>query len=215
MKSQVPTASFYAILDTSWVHPDQWKEKCRQLIAGGADLIQLRAKKETHAQRISLLEEILPLFENDRSPPLIINDDIDLCLRHPHLGLHVGQDDLPAGEARKRIGPDRILGLSTHSIQQAQGALALDPSILSYFAVGPVFATDTKPDYTPVGLELVRQVSDLNPALPFFCIGGITRQNVPQVTAAGAKRVVIVSDVLSAPDSQKAVEEVQARLEVP
>lgn len=211
MKTSLSSSRFYAILDTGWVERSQWKEKCRQLLVGGPDVVQLRAKKESHAERIALLEEILPLFSED-SPPLVINDDIELCLRYPRLGLHIGQNDLPAQDARQRLGPDRILGLSTHSPEQARAAIALGPSVLSYFAVGPIFATATKPDYTPVGLELARLVTDLNPPLPFFCIGGITRKNVSQVKATGAKRVVIVSDVLSAPDSGRAVREVQAVL---
>lgn len=211
MKFQISDPRFYAILDTGWVPRDQWREKCSQLLAGGADLIQLRAKKETAAERAALLEEIVPLFEG-QSTSLIINDDIELCLSYPGLGLHLGQHDLPPLEARRRLGPDRILGLSTHSIEQARAAIALGPSILSYFAVGPLFATPTKPDYTPVGLELVRQVTDLKPTLPFFCIGGITRQNLPQVQAAGAKRVVIVSDILTASDSKKAVQEAKISL---
>lgn len=214
MKTPPPNLSatrFYAILDTAWVRRDQWPAKCRQLLDGGADLIQLRAKRETRGERLALLEEILPLFSG-RATPLIVNDDIELCLRYPKLGLHVGQDDLPVGEARRRLGPDRILGLSTHSIAQAKEAIALGPKILSYFAVGPIFATQTKPDYTPVGLELVREVAALKPALPFFCIGGITRRNVSRVRAAGAERVVIVSDVLSAEDSAHAVSDARTSL---
>lgn len=200
---------FYAILDTSWVRRDQWAEKCRQLLAGGADLIQFRAKKETRRERVALLEEILPLFSAGRTP-LIVNDDIELCLAYPDLGLHIGQDDIPSRDARERLGPERILGLSTHSLEQARAAIALGPSVLSYFAVGPVFATPTKPDYLPVGLDLVRQVSRLKPTLPFFCIGGITRKNVSLVKAAGARGVVIVSDILTAADSQRAVEEIKS-----
>lgn len=202
---------FYAILDSSWVSPDQWKAKCRDLLDGGADIVQIRAKNETPDERRRLLEAILPLFA-DTSVPLIVNDDIDLCLRYPRLGLHVGQDDLPAPEARKRLGPDRILGLSTHSISQAEQAIALGPDVLTYFAVGPVFATPTKPDYTPVGLELVRQVSHLRTPLPFYCIGGITRRNLIQVREAGARRIVIVSDVLSAANSAGAVAEAKKAL---
>lgn len=205
------SASFYGILDTGWTPREQWEEKCRQLLAGGADLVQLRAKKETPAERTALLEEILPLFA-DGTVPLIVNDDIDLCLRYPDLGLHVGQDDLPAREARERLGPGRILGLSTHSIEQAQGAIALGPGVLSYFAVGPVFPTQTKPDYIPVGLRLVQQVAQRQPPLPFFCIGGITRKNVAEVTEAGARRVVIVSDILCAADTSEAVREVKRQL---
>jgi thiamine-phosphate pyrophosphorylase len=202
---------FYGILDSSWVSPHQWVAKCRDLVNGGADLIQIRAKKETSDERRALLESILPLFTG--SPvPLIVNDDIELCLRYPHLGLHVGQDDLDASEARSRLGPDRILGLSTHSEAQAEGAIALGPDILSYFAVGPVFTTPTKPDYIPVGLELVQHVSQLASPLPFYCIGGITRHNLLRVKAAGGRRIVIVSDVLSAADTEQAVRSAKAEL---
>jgi thiamine-phosphate pyrophosphorylase len=152
-----------------------------------------------------LLESILPLFEPAEAPPLIVNDDIDLCLAYPGLGLHVGQDDLPVTEARARLGPDRILGLSTHSIEQAQGAIN-QAALLNYFAVGPVFATPTKPDYQAVGLELVRAVTDLRPPLPFFCIGGIKRDNLETVIQAGAQRVVIVSDILQTPDPAAAIQ---------
>jgi thiamine-phosphate pyrophosphorylase len=205
------TASFYGILDTGWTPRGLWAEKCRQLIEGGADLIQLRAKNVSPAERLSLLQEILPLFETHQIP-LVINDDIDLCLQFPGLGLHVGQDDLSAREARDRLGPDRILGLSTHSIEQARGALELGPTVLSYFAVGPVFATQTKPDYVPVGLQLVTRVTELKSRIPFFCIGGINRRNLHEVKAAGARRVVIVSDVLCADHTAEAVREVKAKL---
>lgn len=209
--NRLSNSRFYAILDTGWVRREQWTEKCQQLIDGGADLIQLRAKKESPSERAALLEEILPLFENS-DIPLIINDDIDLCLRYPGLGLHVGQDDIPAREARERLGPDRILGLSTHSLDQAKAAIALGPDVLTYFAVGPIFSTATKPDYIPVGLELPRLVHDLNPPLPFFCIGGINRQNIEEIRSTGAQRVVIVSDILTADDSASAVREAQAAL---
>lgn len=208
-----PPRLLYAILDSSWVSRDQWTEKCRQLLQGGADLIQLRAKKESPAERRELLEAILPLFAKTFIP-LVINDDIDLCLSYPRLGLHVGQDDIPAPIARERLGPDRILGLSTHSRPQAEAAIALGET-LSYFAVGPVFATPTKPDYTPVGLELVQNVANLGPSLPFFCIGGITRNNIRQVTGAGARNIVIVSDLLSVPDTASAVTEAKATLNSP
>ncbi len=201
-------ARFYAILDTGYVAPEKWEETCRRLISGGADLVQIRAKTESRDERRCLLDRILPLFpENPGAPSrpwLIVNDDLDLCLEYPGLGLHVGQDDLPVAEARRRLGSDRILGLSTHSIEQAEGAIAL-ASQLSYFAVGPVYATPTKPTYGSVGLELVRAVSALKPPLPFFAIGGIKRTNVRDVVAAGAERIVVVSDVLCDPNPDEAV----------
>lgn len=204
-------ARFYGILDTSYVSDNDWEAKCKALIAGGADIIQLRAKKQTRTERRALLERILPLF-NETTPPLIINDDLELALAHPNLGLHVGQDDLPVAEARAALGPERILGLSTHSPEQAQGAIN-QAGLLNYFAVGPVFATPTKPTYTPVGLELVKTVAawdaDSKVPLPWFSIGGINRQTVSEVKQAGAKRVVVVSDVLCDRDTATAVQAIK------
>ena len=196
-------ARFYAILDTGYVARHEWVGKCLDLLRGGADIIQMRAKRESHYERIRLLEEILPLFD-DSDIPLVVNDDLPLALRYPKLGLHVGQDDTPALLAREKLGEGRILGLSTHSMAQAQGAIAMGET-LNYFAVGPVFATATKPDYTPVGLGLVRSVAALDPPMPFFCIGGISRSNLGLLKENGARRVVAVSDVLCAADTAAAV----------
>jgi len=210
------SARFYAILDTGYVPPERWTAVCRALLLGGADIVQLRAKSETSARRRSLLEEILPLFAPGAvvttPPPLVVNDDIDLALAYPGLGLHVGQDDIAPQLARARLGPARILGLSTHSPAQAAAAQALPAGMLDYFAVGPVFATPTKPDYQPVGLELVRHVAATCPTLPWFCIGGIKRTNLPVVRAAGASRVVVVSEVLCAPDPSALIRDLRTAL---
>lgn len=203
-------AVFYAILDTGYVPREQLVEKCRSLIAGGADIIQLRAKREDTAARIEILTTLVPLFA-DTNVPLVVNDDLEAALAFPGLGLHVGQDDLPPQEARERLGPGRVLGLSTHSPQQAARAIAC-AEVLDYFAVGPVFATPTKPDYTPVGLELVRHVAGLEAPLPWFAIGGIKRHNIAQVLAAGATRVVAVSEVLQADDSSGVISEYREML---
>ncbi len=210
------SARFYAILDTGYVPRDRWTAVCRALLAGGADVIQLRAKRETAAERRALLEEIRPLFTPGAvvtaPPPLVVNDDLDLALAYPELGLHVGQDDLAPQLARARLGPGRLLGLSTHSPAQAAAAQTLPAGTLDYFAVGPVFATPTKPDYTPVGLELVRHVASTRPALPWFCIGGIKRTNLAAVRAAGGERVVVVSEVLAAADPAAVISAYRAAL---
>jgi thiamine-phosphate pyrophosphorylase len=207
-------ARFYAILDTGYVPRSRWRRTCAALIDGGADIIQMRAKAETAKERRALLDEILPLFAEPAgsAPPLVINDDIELALSHPRLGLHVGQDDLSATEARRLLGLDRILGLSTHSTDQIAGSVALGPGILTYFAVGPVFPTQTKPGYRAVGLELVAHAAANAGELPFFCIGGINRANVSQVIAAGATRVVAVSDILCDADPGAAVREIRGLL---
>ena len=194
---------FYGILDTGYVDTERWEKKCLALLEGGAGVVQLRAKRESSNERRALLERILPFFE-ETDVHLIVNDDLDLAVEFSSVGLHVGQDDVCPREARERLGPEPILGLSTHSLIQARSAEAL-ADILDYFAVGPVFPTGTKPDYKAVGLDLVREVQSMKPSLPFFCIGGIHQDNVVQVRQAGGQGVVAVSAVLCAEDTAGAV----------
>lgn len=194
---------FYGILDTGYVSPEAYRSKCEALLHGGADIIQLRAKRQSREEKRAILRAILPLFEGG-SVPLILNDDLELALEFPAVGLHIGQDDISVTSAREALGCERVLGLSTHSPEQAAGAIA-QRELLHYFAVGPVFSTQTKPDYIPVGLELVRHVASLNPPLPWVCIGGISRSNAQQVIDAGAKGLVAVSDPLLDADTAAAV----------
>lgn len=197
-----PHAPLYAILDTGYTSPENWVASCRALLSGGAGILQVRAKKESPADRARLARLVAPICQ-EFAVPLIINDDLPLALSIQGAGLHIGQDDTPVSEARAALGPHRILGLSTHSLEQARRALELPDGLLNYFATGPVFPTQTKPDYIPVGLQLVSDVARLRremgkSALPWYCIGGINRRTLPQVLVAGAERVVIVSDLLLA-----------------
>lgn len=199
---------FYGILDTLYVSTDKWEDKCKALLDGGADMIEFRAKAETDEQCIELLDAIVPLCDNQRVP-LIVNDSLELAVRYPNTGLHLGQDDMDIATAREILGPDRILGLSTHSTEQAQNALNRG-DLLSYFAVGPIYANNTKPDYTPVGTELIEAVDALEPELPFFCIGGVNRKTMQAVKDAGAQRVCVVSDALLAEDTASVVREIRS-----
>lgn len=206
LKQKLRESVFYGILDTGYVAKDMMFEKCKQLIDGGCGLIQLRAKKETHLEREKIAEEILPLFRSENAPIFIINDDIELAMQIDIAGLHIGQDDMPPEMAREFLGKNKVLGLSTHSIEQAKNADALS-DILDYFAVGPLFATQTKPGRIPVGLELASEVKAMRPKLPWFCIGGVNLNTVESVAKSGAERIVAVSDVLKPEDTSFAVRE--------
>lgn len=193
-------ARLYGILDTGYVDTttDAWERTCSDLLAGGVDVLQLRAKDRGHGERRELLARILPLFAGSTTP-LVINDDLELACETPGAGLHLGQDDTPLEAARDALGPDRILGWSTHAPDQFHAAVK-KAALLDYFAVGPVFATPTKPTYTPVGLELVRYVAERQPPLPWFCIGGLKLDRWARVAAAGGVRAVVVSELLQAPE---------------
>ena len=128
------------------------------------------------------------------STPLIVNDHAEIARRVPVEGVHVGQDDDTIQLTRQKAVRKILVGKSTHSLEQARAAQSEGAD---YIGFGPIFATPTKPDYTPIGLEDVRRVhAEVN--LPIFCIGGINIDNLQSVIDAGAKRVVMVSALLTA-----------------
>ena len=197
----------YAILDLGYVAPERAEYVARDLIRGGADLIQLRGKKES-VEALTHLAEKLHRLTSSAGVPLIINDHPEIARDVALEGLHLGQDDLAIAAAREIIGRDCWIGKSTHSLAQATAAVAEGPD---YIGFGPLFATPTKPDYAPIGIDEIRRVHELV-QLPIFCIGGIKVANLPAVLAAGAKRVVIVSGLLQSDDVAGATRAAKALL---
>jgi len=187
-------ARLYAILDLDYVAPSQAERVCRELVAGGAQVIQLRAKKHTPETLVSLAQSVQEICR-EAGVPFIVNDHAELAAAAGADGLHVGQDDLSVSEAR-RISGCRIVGKSTHSLAQAREAMKEQPD---YIGFGPLFATPTKPDYTAIGLDDIQAVHEFAP-VPVFCIGGVKRHNLSAVLSAGAQRVVVVSGLLTAAD---------------
>lgn len=213
LSPKLADCTFYGIVDTGYVAPEMLFDKCVQIADAGVKIIQLRAKKEDSPTRRNLAFELLPIFKKRQDVFFIINDDIELaaeiCSLIPNAGLHIGQDDGDPKSVRAEIGYDRVLGLSTHSIEQAAAADNLN-DVLDYFAVGPVYATNTKPGRPAVGLELVEKVASSNPRLPWFCIGGVNAKTAAQVRKAGGQRIVAVSDVLVQNDTTEAVKSLVA-----
>jgi thiamine-phosphate pyrophosphorylase len=185
----------YGILDLSYVESSEAEQIAGQMIGGGIDLIQLRAKDHPTAE-IAKIAAAIHESALRGSVPLVINDHPEVARIVPAEGVHVGQDDLPIAEVREIAGPNCMVGKSTHSVDQAIRAFYEGAD---YIGFGPIFATPTKPDYLPVGLEEIRKVHETVP-LPIFCIGGIKLDNLPEVIEAGARRVVIVSGLLQAKD---------------
>lgn len=185
----------YGILDLSYVESLDAGKVAGQMIDGGVDLIQLRAKAH-RAPQVAELAASLHRSASARSVPLVINDHAEVARLVQAEGVHVGQDDLPIAKVREIAGPNCVVGKSTHSVDQAIRAFYEGAD---YIGFGPIFATPTKPDYPPVGLEQIRQVHEAV-RIPIFCIGGIKLDNLPEVMEAGARRVVIVSGLLQAED---------------
>ncbi|MEY2479448.1 MAG: thiamine-phosphate pyrophosphorylase [Verrucomicrobiota bacterium] len=163
------------------------------MIEGDVDLIQLRGKRQTLQELVDLAGELHKITSRS-SVPLIVNDHAEIAAKVPVEGVHVGQDDDPIDVVRGKVGRPIIVGKSTHSLEQARAA---QHEGADYIGFGPLFATPTKPDYKPIGLRDIEQVH-VDLTLPIFCIGGIKFDNLAQVIAAGARRVVIVSGLLKA-----------------
>jgi thiamine-phosphate pyrophosphorylase len=189
----------YAILDLSYVEAERTEVVAGELIRGGADLIQLRGKKQSQAELTCLAEKLFRLTSS-AGVSLIINDHPEIARDLPLQGLHLGQDDLAISAAREIVKRDCWIGKSTHTLAQATGAVAEGAD---YIGFGPLFATPTKPSYQAIGINDIRRVHELV-RLPIFCIGGIKLHNLPVVLGAGAKRVVIVSGLLQSEDVEAA-----------
>jgi len=185
----------YAILDLAYVEVAKVEHVTAELIRGGADLIQLRAKKQTLAE-IRRLAGKMHGLTSKAGVPLIVNDHPEIARDVPAEGLHLGQDDLSIAAARRVVRQDCWIGKSTHNVVQA---IAAQDEGADYIGFGPLFATPTKPDYAPIGTTEIGRVHE-KVRVPIFCIGGIKLANLPDVLAAGAKRVVIVSGLLQSPD---------------
>ena len=185
----------YGILDLGYVESSEIADAAEQMIEGGVDLIQLRAKARPSGE-VATIATALHEIIRQRGVPLIINDHPEIARSVHAEGVHLGQDDLSMAEAREIVGPGCVIGKSTHSVDQAIRAFYEGAD---YIGFGPIFTTPTKPDYSPVGLEEIPTVHDAV-RIPIFCIGGIKLGNLPEVIAAGARRVVIVSGLLLAND---------------
>jgi len=187
----------YPILVPSRIGAGTLAEICdfaEELAGGGATLIQLREKNSSAKEILRVaraLRRVLP-----SQVALILNDRADLALAAAAEGVHVGQDDIPADSARRIVGPDRIVGLSTHNPEQVREA---DATKADYVAVGPVFATVSKDNPDPViGLEGVRQARALTQK-PIVAIGGIAVENCRSVIEAGADSVAVIAELLRDP----------------
>jgi thiamine-phosphate pyrophosphorylase len=186
-------------------------------LAGGVDIIQLRDKGSAGEQRFGPLQprgelaalEVLADAARRHGALLAVNDRADIARAAGADVLHLGQDDLPLILARDIVAPGSLIGRSTHDAEQARAALTED---VEYFCVGPCWPTPTKPGRPAPGLDLVRTVALIKTAKPWFAIGGIDLQRLPEVLDAGARRVVVVRAVAAAEDPFAAAHDLSAAL---
>lgn len=202
----------YTFVDTAYLHGRAPADVARQLCDGGSDLIQLRAKNSSKTEIEKMAEDIAPICRQS-GVYFVVNDHLDIAQKAGADFCHLGQEDFfDAGFSHvselKIKNPKLKIGLSSHAPAQAERAIAANAD---YIAIGPVYATGTKPTAKPVTLEYVRWAA-ANVKIPWFAIGGINLQNLDDVLKAGARRICVVSAILNSSDIAKACADFKERI---
>jgi len=192
--------SVYLVLDPDLCRTAGMVETTRLAVEGGVTIVQLRDKHADKAQMIETGRALKAVLAGT-GVPLIVNDDVEAAIAIGAGGVHVGQSDMIAAMARERIGNDMILGLSVETEELAR---RIDPSVVDYVGIGPVFATATKPDHKkPIGFEGLARIVAAAP-VPAVAIGGVKAEHAVPALAAGAKGIAVVSAICGQPDTKAA-----------
>lgn len=193
----------YAVTDRAWAaDEDALMAQIEAAIDGGASIVQLREKRLDWASFLAEAGRFTALCRR-KGAVSIINDRVDIAARCGADGVHIGQEDLEAGAARDILGPERIIGVSAHSVEEALRAQAAGAD---YLGIGAAFATGTKADAKPISRETIRAITAAV-HIPVVAIGGITRENLPSLKGCGLDGVAVVSALFARPDVRAAAEE--------
>lgn len=209
-KEKLLKAALYLVIGSDSTQSHPLLGIVEEALKGGVDILQLRdySLKDSELLKTALaVREITQRY----NVLFIVNNRPDIAVLSAADGVHLGQEDMPVAEARKILGPRKIVGVSTHAPDQACLALAHGAD---YIGVGPVYATPTKAGRPAVTVEYVREVAAMKPPIPFFAIGGIDLTNIQEVLKAGAHRIAVVRAIANAEDPQKAAKELKEKLVV-
>lgn len=209
MRTLLQSCRLYGIVDMGYTLPEQVEDRTRALIAGGVRIIQLRAKGVA-LDTVRELAEMMQAICLEEGAIFVLNDYPEMAAAIGADAVHVGQDAGTMASVRAIVGDRMIVGRSTHSPEQAAAAHAEGAD---YIGFGPLFPTGTKPGRPSIGLQDIAAVQAAAGEMPVFCIGGINADSLPAVTAAGARRVVIVSWLLQQPDIAAAAQSVLRQLD--
>ena len=198
----------YAVTDRTWLHGRPLTEMVCEAIDGGATFVQLREKNLPSEQ---LLEEARKLAKlcRERQVWFVVNDNVEVALASGADGVHVGQDDMEVRQVRALLGPDKILGVSAHNVQEAMAAQA---DGADYLGCGAAFVTGTKSDAVPVSEETMRAVAE-SVTIPVVAIGGITQENIAQLGERGLSGAAVVSAIFAAKDPKEAARKLREQVE--
>jgi thiamine-phosphate pyrophosphorylase len=195
------------VLISSNIAKKSVKETARLVIDGGADAVQLREKTISDSKFISLAREVRDITTK-RGSLLIINDRVHVVRKVNADGIHLGQQDMSALEARNIIGDEKIIGVSTHSITQARQA---QKDGADYIAIGPIYPTSTKDHEPSVGIEIIHEISEAV-SIPIIAIGAITLENLDEVLKAGASRIAVCSAIIGSKDIYSSTRQFKEKL---
>ena len=192
----------YAVTDRYWLGERTLHDVVKESLDGGVTFVQLREK---HLDQAHFLEEAkdLKMLCKAYNVPFVINDNVDIALEMDADGVHVGQSDMEAGDVRAKLGPDKIIGVSAQTVEQAKLAEAHGAD---YLGVGAVFATGSKDDAVEVGPQTLRDICQAV-SIPVIAIGGISKENVSQLTGSGICGIAVISAIFAQKDVKAASKE--------
>ena len=204
MKLDRKYMQLYAVTDRKWLDGRALEHDVEECLKGGATFIQLREKNMDDE---SLLKEAFFIKDLCRkyNVPFVIDDNVDVAIKCNADGVHVGQNDMEAGDVRAKIGPDKILGVSAHTVEEAVTA---EKRGADYLGVGAVFSTTTKLDACAVSTETLREICNAV-SIPVVAIGGISHDNILQLKGTGVDGVAVISALFAQKDIRKATEDLR------
>lgn len=204
MKCDKENLLLYAVTDRSWLNGKTLYEQVEQALEGGATFVQLREKELDEEHFLEEAREIKELCRK-YNVPFVINDNVDIALTMDADGVHVGQSDMEAGDVRAKLGPDKIIGVSAQTVEQA---LLAQSHGADYLGVGAVFPTGSKADASEVSHDTLREICQAAD-IPVIAIGGIGKNNVKELSGSGICGVAVISAIFAQKDIKVATEELK------
>ena len=208
MKCDKKDLLLYAVTDRAWLNGETLYSQVEKALKGGATFVQLREKELDEAAFLEEAREIKALCRRYQVP-FVINDNVDVALAMDADGVHVGQSDMEAGDVRAKLGPDKLIGVSAQTVEQALWAQERGAD---YLGVGAVFPTGSKADAVEVPHEVVKAICEAV-QIPVIAIGGITKENVKELSGKGLCGIAVISAIFAQPDIEAAARELRIQTE--